>query len=300
MIDTKYTNHDLALKLGDILLGAEKECKTFEESIQALKSKIGEDQLRELILFINNLGDDVSPSSMRERLSTSEMMSFKKSLRSYISILSRYPNSEKYVSFYKSLLSRVNVSRLEATKIAMLFLLDEGLLKTVEDTADFLDRIDKDSKEKISNELSKYADKKKAYEDKPPSDDFDKVVKRNRDIFFIGLDKFIQQMAIRKTPSKQAQAEIDKNLSRVFNNINAYLRTELNNRFNQNILNAMKEHGIEEYEYCAILDERTSEICRELDGMVFLVSEAVVGVNRPPMHMRCRSYIVPKVKPRDS
>jgi uncharacterized protein with gpF-like domain len=37
------------------------------------------------------------------------------------------------------------------------------------------------------------------------------------------------------------------------------------------------------------LDSRTSEICRELNGKRFKLSEAEVGVNYPPMHPNCRS-----------
>ncbi|WP_392436188.1 minor capsid protein [Finegoldia magna] len=50
--------------------------------------------------------------------------------------------------------------------------------------------------------------------------------------------------------------------------------------------------GVEEYEFMATLDIRTSEICRKLDGKHFKVDEAVPGENYPPMHPRCRSTTI--------
>ena len=53
-----------------------------------------------------------------------------------------------------------------------------------------------------------------------------------------------------------------------------------------------KKLDVEEYEFMATLDKRTSEICRELDGKHFKVDEAVPGENYPPMHPRCRSTTI--------
>jgi SPP1 gp7 family putative phage head morphogenesis protein len=54
-----------------------------------------------------------------------------------------------------------------------------------------------------------------------------------------------------------------------------------------------KESGIvERYEILATLDSRTSPICQSLDGKVFPLSEMEVGVNYPPLHVRCRTTTV--------
>ncbi|MDU2591702.1 MAG: minor capsid protein [Paeniclostridium sordellii] len=55
-------------------------------------------------------------------------------------------------------------------------------------------------------------------------------------------------------------------------------------------------NNIKEYEYLATLDLRTSAICRELDGKVFKVKDAVTGLNYPPMHCFCRSTTIPKIR----
>lgn len=64
-----------------------------------------------------------------------------------------------------------------------------------------------------------------------------------------------------------------------------YLAAELN-------FQAYEECGVEKYQYLATLDLRTSEICRSLDGKLFLVKDRQAGVNCPPMHPWCRSTTI--------
>lgn len=68
-----------------------------------------------------------------------------------------------------------------------------------------------------------------------------------------------------------------------------YLATELN-------FKAYEECGVEKYQYLATLDLRTSEICRGLDGKLFLVKDRKAGVNCPPMHPWCRSTTISVVE----
>ena len=65
----------------------------------------------------------------------------------------------------------------------------------------------------------------------------------------------------------------------------AFIHGELQKR-------AYEEAGIKKYRYVAILDLRTSELCRGLDGKTFSVSEAMAGKNYPPMHPWCRSTTI--------
>lgn len=74
------------------------------------------------------------------------------------------------------------------------------------------------------------------------------------------------------------------------------VRTESNYILNAAEQEAYNEDGIEEYEYLAALDERTSDICEALHGKRFNVAEYEPGVNAPPMHPFCRSTTVPVIK----
>ena len=56
---------------------------------------------------------------------------------------------------------------------------------------------------------------------------------------------------------------------------------------------AFGELDVEEFEFVATLDSHTSEICQEMDGKHFPMSEYEIGVNVPPLHPFCRSVTVP-------
>lgn len=70
------------------------------------------------------------------------------------------------------------------------------------------------------------------------------------------------------------------------------VRTESNHIRTEMDFEAYKEAGVEEYQYLATLDLRTSKICRSLDGKIFKVSERKTGENCPPMHPWCRSTTI--------
>lgn len=53
------------------------------------------------------------------------------------------------------------------------------------------------------------------------------------------------------------------------------------------------ELGVEQFEFVATLDNKTSEICQQMDGRVFDMSDYQIGVNAPPLHCFCRSCTVP-------
>lgn len=84
-------------------------------------------------------------------------------------------------------------------------------------------------------------------------------------------------------------------------NVNQYyaerlIRTETNHFHNSAELEAYKEMGFEKFKFLATLDNRTSEICQEMDGKIFNVKDGLPGENIPPLHPNCRSTIVPYFK----
>lgn len=53
------------------------------------------------------------------------------------------------------------------------------------------------------------------------------------------------------------------------------------------------ELDVEQYEIVATLDSHTSDICQEMDGKHFPMSQWEVGVTAPPFHVWCRTTTVP-------
>ncbi|MCR8844071.1 minor capsid protein [Paenibacillus sp. SC116] len=76
-----------------------------------------------------------------------------------------------------------------------------------------------------------------------------------------------------------------KQVERIINSESAHFHSEAT-------LLAYRASGVKQYKYVAKLDKRTSTECRELNGQRFDVSDAIIGVNFPPLHPGCRSITV--------
>lgn len=86
---------------------------------------------------------------------------------------------------------------------------------------------------------------------------------------------------------------VEKAFKTLQNSTKAMIDTECSYAERQGIKSAFNNESIKKYRYLATLDTKTCEDCAELDGKVFLVKDAVVGVNYSPMHPHCRCVILP-------
>ena len=112
----------------------------------------------------------------------------------------------------------------------------------------------------------------------------EEFTKNLKDNLIIGLIKGenIDRMAARISRRMDVAASSARRL----------VRTETAYIYEKATAAAYQECGIEKYEFLATLDYRTSPVCQELDGKVFLVKDAMPGKNYPPMHPNCRSTTV--------
>lgn len=56
---------------------------------------------------------------------------------------------------------------------------------------------------------------------------------------------------------------------------------------------AFNDLGVKEYEIVATLDNKTSDVCREMDGKHFNLEDFAPGATAPPFHNRCRTATAP-------
>ena len=73
-------------------------------------------------------------------------------------------------------------------------------------------------------------------------------------------------------------------LNNSYSNAMRLVRTESCWVMNEATVNNYKDNGISKYEIMAYLDNKTSKICRSMDGEVVNVKDAVAGKNMPPFH----------------
>lgn len=84
---------------------------------------------------------------------------------------------------------------------------------------------------------------------------------------------------------------VDSKMNAGISNAERLVRTEMNFVQNHAARESLEAAGLDEYEFIAVLDHRTTPRCQALDGSLHLLSEYSPGTNAPPMHPRCRSTI---------
>lgn len=103
----------------------------------------------------------------------------------------------------------------------------------------------------------------------------------------------LTQSLIRGDSIKETARTVSDRLEISRKNANRLVQTETGAVISSSDKKSYKEWELDEYEYVATLDKRTSEICRSLDNEVFKLDDMVIGVNAPPTHPNCRSTTVP-------
>ncbi len=112
----------------------------------------------------------------------------------------------------------------------------------------------------------------------------------NRNKLAVNVNQIMKDGIVKGISNQTMTKELTNRMEIDKRSANRIIRTELTNTYNQSNLAAWKANGVvEEYEYIATLDNRTSAICQDLDGNTFPVDKAMTGLNYPPMHVLCRS-----------
>lgn len=113
------------------------------------------------------------------------------------------------------------------------------------------------------------------------------------------LAKKLQQLFTVESMTGMAELDMAKEIERYMhdafmlnkNIARRLIRTEANRFHTQAKIQQWEKMGLKHVKYVAVLDNRTSDTCINLDGSIFAMDELETGVNCPPMHPWCRSII---------
>lgn len=110
------------------------------------------------------------------------------------------------------------------------------------------------------------------------------------------LEDILTQGLVRGDPLQKMARELSHRMDVSLSNAARLITTESAYFASKGEYDCMKELGVEEYEFVATLDRRTSDICRSMDGKVIPMKDFKPGVTAPPLHCYCRSCTVPHVE----
>lgn len=248
----------------------------------------------------------ISYAEARKRLTISEMKEFQSFVQKWLSEAESGNWSSEYIKYLQKLSQAKYVSRLEMLEADVRYQIenieqgkhvDMTELLSINYLASYYDRsytIAHGTEIAVRFNAVTKAGVEKAVRTKWSQYNYSQTIWNDRDRLVRTMSTIIPQSFSRGLSSNQLGDMIAKEMNASRNRGRTLARTEVNYICNQADLDAYKIANVEEYEYLATLDMRTSEICRSLDGTVHKVNQAKVGVNFPPMHPNCRSTTVPK------
>lgn len=115
----------------------------------------------------------------------------------------------------------------------------------------------------------------------------------NKEKLITNLHTQLSQCIIRGDPPQKAISNLAKTMDVTKKQASRLIMTEsaaISSRAQQDCLKQLK---VDQYQILATLDNRTSDICQEMDGKVFDTKDYVVGLTAPPFHPSCRSTTIP-------
>lgn len=99
-----------------------------------------------------------------------------------------------------------------------------------------------------------------------------------------------------KVEQKLPSGEVAR-IEKIPGRIETVVRTNTNDAYNQGRLTAFQDESVKDiiaaYEYSAIIDSRTSDICLGLDGKIYKTDDPIWANITPSNHFNCRSMLIP-------
>jgi SPP1 gp7 family putative phage head morphogenesis protein len=280
------------------------------QSMQAEYDKAMASIQRDIDVFYKRFSDNngiVDMASARQVLKAGELKEFKWTVEDYIEKGRENAVDQRWMKELENASIRVRVSRLEALQTQMRQQVEVLAAKRQTGTQELLGGIYKDNYHHSIFELQKgagfgssFAKLDKEQVDKllsrpwaPDGTNFSERIWKDRDKLLHELQTTITQGLIRGDPSEKLISDLAERMGVSRSAAARVVLTESAYFAGQSRLDAYHELGVEQYKFLATLDNRTSVVCRGMDGKVFPLNEAQAGVNYPPLHVYCRSTTIP-------
>lgn len=115
----------------------------------------------------------------------------------------------------------------------------------------------------------------------------------NQKALRIELNKLLDRSIRRGVNPKVIARDLKKKFDRTTYEAERIARTESTRVQIQAKKETFERNGIEKFQFYNPMDAKTSQVCADMNGTVFKVSEIRYGDNAPPLHPHCRSSIMP-------
>lgn len=269
----------------------------------------GENGINNLKRLLKNNLDDVKNqitkyfekyADKKENLSPKELLAYKKKLKDAVK---KVPNDKILKKLLVDDAPKYKIDRLRALQADLQLTLTEATIAQEKGIASTLDDVSKVSqsvlaksmKDAIGLSFSTIASKKLKQilsSDWSGATWSDRLWK-DRELVGKKLTDILERGMVQGTSLQTMSRELKQVTGQSFNNAFRLIRTETSFIDTQvtfeGYRQAQEELGLMYYKYDSMLDIRTSEICKEMNGKIFKIDEMQIGLNAPPLHVNCRS-----------
>lgn len=255
--------------------------------------------------FADNNG--ITIQDARKMLTSKELAEFKWDIKDYIRYGQENAVSGTWMKQLENASARYHISRLECLKIQNQQSLEVLFGNQLDSIDSAMRGIYKSGYYKTAFELQKGVgvgwdfatlDEKQISKviNKPWAADgknFSERIWGNRQKLVNELNNTLTQNIILGKDPQKAIDEIARKMNTSKTNAGRLVMTEEAFFSSAAQKDCFSELDVEQFEIVATLDSHTSEICQDMDGKHFPMSQWEVGVTAPPFHVWCRSTTVP-------
>ncbi len=301
----KYWQKRFTLLTESLLNKSEKYYKELEEEYEKSLSTLQRDIEHFYIRFSEN--NEVSMTEARRMLDNRELKEFYWTVEEYIKKGKENAVDQRWMKELENASTRVRLSRLQSLQYQIRQQVEIITAKRLIGLTKLSEELIKEGYYRSIYEIEKgfgmgdtftILDTKsiESIISKPWASDgsnFSDRIWKDREVLVNELQKELAQSFIGGDVPDIAIRNISKKMEVSKRAAGRLIMTESAFFANEARAKAFKELGVEEYQFLATLDKRTSDMCQDMDLKIFKLSERILGVNWPPLHCWCRSTVVP-------
>lgn len=308
----KVPNKEYWIKRSELtLITNEKSALQYEQELKKVYLETIQKITKEIEAFYGRYSKDnqISLLEARRRLTPDEMLNFNKQAKLYLDEVKRLGDkafTAEYKDYLKQLSGKAYISRLEELTANIRHNLEtlatrynEGLgteLKNAYEDSFYRTVFDVQKQTKLGVSFTTPGGKQleTAIRERWMGQNYSERIWTDKNKMLINLEQTLAQEFVRGRNPRHVSREYAKKMNTGYHNAQRLIRTELNYISNKGTMKAYEESDVvDSFQYVSTLDNRTSDICREMDGKIFSLKEKQAGVNVPPLHPYCRSTTIP-------
>lgn len=289
------------------IVDAEQQELRFENEIKEYMREAESDMETQIArLYMKYASDnEMSYQETLIYLTNNQREEFQRDVEYYISRSQNPYFRKEYREYLQALSTRARVKRLEVFKVNLHYTANNTYAQINKGTTNLFNNIANDTYNKTIFDIQQFDGFGKAFNKLPDNTlqalleypwsgaNFSEKIWGNVENFEKRLGNVLTKGMIQGKSNQEISKDLKDITGKTKQEATRLVRTETNYICNQATNIAYTNYGVEEYEYLATLDTKTSEICAELDGQHYPVDKAIPGENYPPMHPYCRSTTIP-------